>query len=80
MGGTGTNSEKERCFVHCPELEQIVIGVPNVKKAIEVAKEFAEKVEAIELCGYFGKEGRDAEVAKALGNKFRVGAVKYVTD
>jgi len=76
MGGSGTKDKETRCVLRCPEIEQIVVGVPSMEKAIDVAKEFAEKVESIELCGYFGEE-RTAEVAKALGGKYRVGAVKY---
>ena len=78
MGGSGTKDKETRCVLRCPEIEQIVVGVPSMEKAIDVAKEFAEKVESIELCGYFSREGRAVDVAKALGGKYRVGATKYV--
>lgn len=76
MGGPGTKDIETRCVLHCPKIEQIVVGVPSMEKAIDVAKEFAGKVESIELCGYFG-ESRAAEVSKALGGKCKVGSVKY---
>ena len=47
MGGAGANSGKERCIVHCPELDQIVIGVPDMKKAIEVAKELNMPIDLV---------------------------------
>ena len=78
MGGPGTNEKETRSVFHCPQCDQIVVGVPSMDKAVEVAKEFADKVESIELCGYFGREERDVEVSKALGGKYRVGATKYV--
>ena len=80
MGGPGTDCEEQRYVFHCKDMDQIVVGVPNMEKAIQVAKEFAEQVETLEFCGYFGKEGRDAKIATVLGNKYRVGAVKFVDD
>lgn len=78
MGGPGTNEQETRTVFHCPLGDQIIVGVPSMDKAVEVAKEFAEQVESIELCGYFSQEGRAVDVAKALGSKYRVGATKYV--
>jgi hypothetical protein len=77
IGEQGTNSSEEQCTFHFSNHDQIVIGVPNVQAAIQVANEFADKVDSIEFCGYFGRGDRDLEIKKALGDKVRVGIVKF---
>ncbi|MBE0477896.1 hypothetical protein IBX65_02095 [Candidatus Aerophobetes bacterium] len=61
-----------------PGRELVVIGVKDYKQAVEVSKKLVEQegVGVIELCAGFGHVGT-AEVAKAVGNKVRVGVVRF---
>lgn len=58
-------------------VELIVVGVKDYQQAIQVSQELVEQgVQAIELCAGFGQIGV-AKVAKAVGEKAVVGAVRF---
>jgi len=63
--------------INTPIVNLSVVGVKNYKEAQEVALQLVEEgVTAIELCAGFGSEGT-ALVAKAVGDKAIVGAVRF---
>lgn len=66
-----------KAFIDSPVVKLTVVGVQNYKEAEQVAKELIEDgITAIELCAGFGNEGT-ALVAKAVGDKAVVGAVRF---
>ena len=73
----GADPEKDRSVVVTPEVELIVVGVPDYAAAEKTAvKLVAEGVVAIELCGGFGHVGT-ARVAQAVAGKAAVGVVRF---
>ena len=69
--------EIHRTKVTTPAVELTVVGAPGYAEAERVARQLVEEgVGAIELCGGFGNEGV-ARIAKAVGGKAAVGAVRF---
>lgn len=72
-----TDKSMHRAEIDTPILVLSVVGVKNYDEAEQVALELVEKgVTAIELCAGFGNEGT-ARIAKAVGDKAVVGAVRF---
>lgn len=72
-----TDLNVHRAEIETPIIVLSVVGVKNYEEAETVAKELVEQgVTAIELCAGFGNEGT-ARVAKAVGDKAVVGAVRF---
>ena len=66
-----------RANIDTPIVKLSVVGVKNYEEAQAVALQLVEEgVTAIELCAGFGNEGT-ALVAKAVGNRAVVGAVRF---
>jgi hypothetical protein len=73
----GANPSENRSVVRTPEVELIVVGVPNYTQAESIAKSLLQEgVTAIELCGGFGVAGA-ARVAAAVNGKAAVGVVRF---
>jgi hypothetical protein len=73
----GADAERDRSVVTTPEVELIVVGVPDYSSAEKAAVRLvAEGVSAIELCGGFGHVGT-GRVARAVQGKAAVGAVRF---
>jgi NADH/NAD ratio-sensing transcriptional regulator Rex len=71
------NYKEHKAFIDSPVVKLTVVGVQNYKEAQVVAKELVEEgITGIELCAGFGIEGT-ALVAKAVGDKAVVGAVRF---
>lgn len=74
---TGAKPEQHRSVVSTPQVDLIVVGVPDYAQAVTTAKSLVnEGVLAIELCGGFGIAGT-ARVAEAVGGKAAVGVVRF---
>lgn len=72
-----TDKNQHRAEIDTPILVLSVVGVKNYDEAEQVALELVEQgVTAIELCAGFGNEGT-ARIAKAVGDKAVVGAVRF---
>jgi hypothetical protein len=68
---------QHRAVIETPVVNLSIIGVQNYDEAVDVALELVNNgVTAIELCAGFGNEGT-AMVAKAVGDKAIVGAVRF---
>jgi hypothetical protein len=66
-----------RATINTPIVSLSVVGVKNYEEAQKVAVQLVEEgITAIELCAGFGNEGT-ALVAKAVGDKAIVGAVRF---
>lgn len=73
----GADAERDRSVVSTPEVELIVVGVPDYAAAEKAAVTLvAEGVVAIELCGGFGHVGT-GRVAQAVAGKAAVGVVRF---
>lgn len=73
----GAKPEQHRSVVSTPQVDLIVVGVPDYAQAEATAKSLVnEGVLAIELCGGFGIAGT-ARVAEAVGGKAAVGVVRF---
>ena len=73
----GADAQKHRSLVETPEVNLVVVGVPDYAAAEKVAVELvAEGVVAIELCGGFGHIGT-SRVAQAVEGKAAVGVVRF---
>jgi hypothetical protein len=73
----GADPAVHRTLVATPGVELTVVGVLDYSQAERVARSLVEDgVIAIELCGGFGHEGT-ALIAKAVGGKAAVGAVRF---
>jgi len=73
-----SDPSKQRATITTPEvLDLTVVGVKDYQQAAKVASELADQgVKAIELFGGFGNLGV-AEVARAVGKRAAVGAVRF---
>jgi len=68
---------KHRATIDSPIVNLSVVGVKNYDEAVTVALQLVEEgITAIELCAGFGTEGT-ALIAKAVGDKAVVGAVRF---
>ena len=68
---------KHKSSIDSPIVKLSIVGVKNYEEAQTVALQLVEEgVTAIELCAGFGNEGT-ALVAKAVGDKAVVGAVRF---
>jgi hypothetical protein len=68
---------QHRAIIETPVVNLSVIGVQNYNEAVDVALELVSNgITAIELCAGFGNEGT-AMIAKAVGDKAIVGAVRF---
>ncbi len=69
--------EKHRCTLETGLVEMIVQIVPNMDKAIEMAKQLADQgCSVIELCGGFG-HSMTGKIADAVRGKAAVGSVRF---
>lgn len=72
-----TDYNTHRAVIDSPVVNLSVVGVKNYDEATMVALQLVENgVTAIELCAGFGTEGT-AMVARAVGDKAIVGAVRF---
>ena len=73
----GAKPGEHRAVVRTPQVDLIVVGVPDYRQAEVVTRSLvAEGVAAIELCGGFGFAGT-ARVVEAAGGQAVVGAVRF---
>jgi len=73
----GAEAQKHRSLIVTPEVELIVVGVPDYTSAESITTELiAEGVTAIELCGGFGHIGT-ARVAQAAKGQAAIGVVRF---
>jgi len=73
----GAKPDEHRSVVHTPQVDLVVVGVPDYTQAVTAAKSLVnEGVVAIELCGGFGTAGT-ARVAEAVNGKAAVGVVRF---
>jgi hypothetical protein len=73
----GARPDEHRGLVRTPEVDLVVVGVPDYAQAEITAKSLlAEGVAAIELCGGFGNAGA-ARITQAVGGKAAVGVVRF---
>ena len=69
--------EKHHCTLETGLVEMIVQIVPNMDKAIEMAKQLADQgCSVIELCGGFG-HSMTGKIADAVRGKAAVGSVRF---
>jgi hypothetical protein len=73
----GANPETHKTVVNTPQVDLVVVGVPDYAQAEATAKKLvADGVVAIELCGGFGNAGV-AGIVKAVQGKVAVGVVRF---
>lgn len=73
----GAKPDEHRSVVSTPQVDLIVVGVPDYAQAVTAAKSLVnEGVVAIELCGGFGMAGT-ARIAEAVNGKAAVGVVRF---
>jgi hypothetical protein len=73
----GADPQKHRSSVETPEVDLIVVGVPDYATAETVAVELVSGgVAAIELCGGFGHAGT-ARIAHAVQGQAAIGVVRF---
>lgn len=73
----GAKPDEHRSVVRTPQVDLVVVGVPDYAQAEMAAKSLVDDgVAAIELCGGFGIAGR-ARIAQAVGSKVAVGVVRF---
>ena len=72
------DSEADRAEIRNGKAQ--IIGVPNLDKAIEIARRlYFDGIDCIELCGAFGENGA-REVIRATENKIPVGYVTHLPE
>jgi hypothetical protein len=73
----GAKPSEHRCVVQTPQVDLVVVGVPDYGQAEIAAKALVDEgVVAIELCGGFGTAGT-ARIAQAVNGKAAVGVVRF---
>lgn len=73
----GAKPDEHRSVVRTPQVDLVVVGVPDYTQAVTAAKSLVnEGVVAIELCGGFGASGT-ARIAEAVNGKAAVGVVRF---
>lgn len=73
----GAEAEKHRSLIVTPEVELVIVGVPDYTSAEDLTpKLIAEGVTAIELCGGFGHSGT-ARITQAAKGEAAVGVVRF---
>lgn len=73
----GARPHEHRSVIHTPQVDLVVIGVPDYAEAEKVAASLVnEGIAAIELCGGFGVIGT-ARIAQVVAGKAAVGAVRF---
>ncbi len=71
------DSRQHRSVIATPAVELTVVGVGDIRSAVEAVAELVEHgIRAIELCGGFGHEGV-AAVKKAVNKQAVVGVVRF---
>ncbi|MFK5927296.1 MAG: DUF6506 family protein [Desulfuromusa sp.] len=73
----GAEAQKHRSLIVTPEVELVVVGVPDYSSAEALTLELiAEGITAIELCGGFGHSGT-ARIVRAAKGEAAVGVVRF---
>lgn len=73
----GARQDEHRAVVRTPQVDLVVVGVPDYAQAELVARQLVDQgTVAIELCGGFGVAGT-ARIARAVEGKAAVGVVRF---